>query len=155
MFCILFINTFIKRENENNKNGYHDQCKARKIWDVLTDFESYPVWNPFIKKISGTKEVGEQLIVQIQPPEGNSMRFKPIVLRFDPKKEFRWEGKFLIKGLFDGEHYFILNDNNDGTTKFIQGENFSGLLINFFEHLLEKTKNGFVLMNEALKKQCE
>ena len=83
------------------------------------------------------------------------MRFKPIVLRFDPKKEFRWKGKFLIKGLFDGEHYFILNDNNDGTTKFIQGENFSGLLIKFMEKVLEQTKNGFVLMNKALKEQCE
>ena len=130
-------------------------AKPEKIWAVLTDFENHPVWNPFIKQISGTKEVGEQLIVKIQPPDSSPMRFKPQVLRLNPEKEFRWKGKFLVKGLFDGEHYFILNDNNDGTTTFIQGENFSGLFVMFFGKALEKTKQGFMLMNEALKKQCE
>lgn len=145
-------------KNRNMKSIKTDitiNTTSEKIWAVLTDFDSYPSWNPFIKKISGIKEVGETIFVQIQPPESNPMSFKPEILCLDPNKEFRWKGKFLIKGLFDGEHYFILRQKSDGTTRFVQGENFSGLLVWFLGNALEKTKNGFVQMNEALKKQCE
>ncbi len=83
------------------------------------------------------------------------MGFKPRILSYDPNKQLRWKGKFIVKGLFDGERYFILNKNNDGTTTFIQGEIFSGILVGLFGKALEKTKEGFILMNEAVKNRCE
>ena len=76
------------------------------VWSVLTDFDSYPKWNPFIVSITGAKNVGGQLVVTIRPPGSRAMTFKPVVLSFQPEKEFRWRGKLLIKGLFDGEHHF-------------------------------------------------
>lgn len=36
------------------------------------------------------------------------MTFSPEVLKAERGKEFRWLGKFLVKGLVDGEHYFLL-----------------------------------------------
>ena len=71
-------------------------------------------------------------------------------------KEFKWIGKLLFKGLFDGEHRFQLMDNSDGTTTFIQSEKFSGLLVRLFAKKLDReTKGDFVAMNEALKKRVE
>ena len=32
--------------------------KPEKVWEVLTDFENYPTWNPFIQNISGEQKVG-------------------------------------------------------------------------------------------------
>ncbi|MDC7224530.1 MAG: hypothetical protein PQJ60_12375, partial [Spirochaetales bacterium] len=64
-------------------------------------------------------------------------------------------GKFLVKGLFDGEHFFIIKDNGDGTLSFTQGEKFSGLLVGLLASTLKNTGEGFHLMNEALKKRCE
>jgi uncharacterized protein YndB with AHSA1/START domain len=29
-----------------------------RVWEILTDFEKYASWNPFIKKISGTYQQG-------------------------------------------------------------------------------------------------
>lgn len=129
--------------------------KPEKIWSVLVDFANYPNWNPFIKSISGSKEVGRHLMVQIQPPDSNPMNFSPQILQFDSEREFRWKGKLVIKGIFDGEHYFIINDNGDGTATFTQGEKFSGLLVCFLGKALENTKKGFVQMNDALKLKCE
>lgn len=127
-----------------------------KVWEVLTDFESYPKWNPFIKSITGEPKVGSQITVSIYPPEGNIMTFEPTVLAFEYNKEFRWIGKLWFKGVFDGEHKFELIDNGNGTTIFNQGETFKGILIGLFKKQLENnTRKGFELMNENLKKRAE
>jgi hypothetical protein len=130
-------------------------AKPEKVWAVLTDFEKYPTWNPFIKSIEGEKAAGKQLKVFIQPPNGGGMTFKPMVLTYDATKEFRWKGKLGISGIFDGEHYFRLIDMGENTTRFIHGERFSGILVPFMGGALSKTKEGFQLMNEALKRECE
>ena len=129
--------------------------KPDRVWKVLMDFENHAKWNPFIKSISGEKEVGEKLIVEIQPPNGKGMTFNPTVLAYTKDKEFRWIGKLFFKGIFDGEHYFKLIENGKNQTKFVHGEKFSGILIPLMKKLLDKTKDGFVLMNEALKRECE
>lgn len=126
-----------------------------KVWNVLTDFENHPKWNPFIKSISGEQKVGNKITVSIQPPDGNGMTFKPRILILDQNREFRWKGRLLINGIFDGEHFFKMESLGDGQTKFIQGEKFSGILVSLMGKMLEKTKEGFQLMNEAIKKECE
>jgi hypothetical protein len=128
---------------------------VKKVWTVLTDFEKHPNWNPFIKSIKGELVVGQNLTVSIKPPDGNGMTFKPEILKIEPGKEFRWKGKLGIKGIFDGEHYFILEETKKGQTRFIHGEKFSGALVWMMEKALSKTKLGFELMNESIKKECE
>ncbi|HMS44362.1 MAG TPA: SRPBCC domain-containing protein, partial [Alphaproteobacteria bacterium] len=84
------------------------QSPAAKIWQVLTDFPSYPNWNPFIRSISGSLIVGQPLKVEIQPPGQKSMRFKPQLLSVENNKKLAWKGKVLLPGLLDGEHIFEL-----------------------------------------------
>ena len=126
-----------------------------QVWAVLTDFESFPDWNPFIRSIKGQKKVGETLEVQIQPPGGKGMTFRPEVLKFDAGREFRWRGKLLFPGVFDGEHYFILEEKSGNQTLLTHGELFSGFLVGLLGGLLSKTADGFRSMNEAIKTRCE
>ena len=130
-------------------------AEPKKVWAILSDFENYPKWNPFIKSISGVKKTGGKLTVSIHPPDGNPMTFKPAVLEFLENVELRWKGKLGITGIFDGEHYFQLIDHGNKQTKFIHGEKFSGILIPFMGKTLEKAKEGFELMNQSLKGECE
>lgn len=130
-------------------------AEVEKVWKILTDFEKHPNWNPFIKRIEGEKVKGKTIGVTIQPPSGGGMTFNPVVLKFESNSEFRWKGKLGIKGIFDGEHYFILERINDSQTKFIHGEDFSGVLVWIMGKALDKTKDGFNLMNNALKKEAE
>jgi hypothetical protein len=58
------------------------------------------------------------------------MEFSPSVLVTTNDREFRWKGRLLFPGLFDGEHYFLLEDSPSGGTHFRHGERFSGLLVN-------------------------
>ena len=126
-----------------------------KVWNVLMDFEKHAQWNPFIKSITGEQKVGNMLTVSIKPADGKGMIFKPRILIIEPIKEFRWKGKLGINGIFDGEHFFILESLNENQTRFIHGELFSGILVFLLGNMLEKTKKGFQLMNESLKQECE
>lgn len=131
------------------------QASPDQVWAVLTDFESFPDWNPFIRSIKGSTEIGKTLEVQIQPPGGKGMTFRPEVLKFDSSREFRWKGKLLFKGVFDGEHYFILEKVGENETRLIHGELFSGFLVALLGGMLSNTAVGFQLMNEAIKAKCE
>jgi hypothetical protein len=134
----------------------HIAAPTSQVWQVLTDFEHYPSWNPFLSFLKGKVKVGERIRVMIQPPEGKTMEFKPTVLVFEKEKEFRWLGHLWLKGLFDGEHFFRLEANRDGTTTFIHGENFNGILVRFLKGMLDgQTKKGFEAMNKAIKERCE
>lgn len=130
-------------------------AKPDAIWSTLTDFERYADWNPFVLSVTGEKEVGKKVTVSVKPVGKNPINFQTTILKLEKDKELRWKGKLFIKGLFDGEHYFILKDNLDGTTMFTHGEQFSGLLVGLFEKVLKNTLQGFILMNEALKQRCE
>lgn len=125
------------------------------VWNVLTNFDAYPIWNPFIKSIKGEKKVGQNLIVSIKPPNSKGMTFKPIITQLNANSEFRWKGKFLMPGIFDGEHYFRLFQLNVNQTKLIQGETFSGILVGLMSSMLNDTEEGFKQMNLSLKKECE
>jgi hypothetical protein len=127
-----------------------------RVWAVLLDFERYPEWNPFVRSIQGSPTEGSVLRVKIQPPGSKAMTFRPRVLRHSVEQELRWRGSLLVRGLFDGEHYFSLAAVGADSTRFTQGENFSGLLVPLFRGALDRnTKAGFAAMNLALKQRLE
>jgi len=132
------------------------EAPSDAVWNVLMNHEAYSEWNPFIKKISGSTQPGEYLETTLQTGGNDPMVFKPIVLKNQLSKEFRWKGKLGIKGIFDGEHYFILEEITPNRTRFIQGENFTGLFSGLLMKMIgEDTKGGFISMNNALKARVE
>ena len=132
------------------------EASAEEVWKVLMDHKSYHEWNPFIKSIEGSAAEGEQLHVVIQSDANKTMSFDPLVLRNSENDEFRWVGKLGIKGVFDGEHYFILEKVDMNNTRFIHGENFSGVLSGTLLKMIGKdTEDGFEAMNAALKSRTE
>ena|SRR3984893_18785510 len=132
------------------------KASAERVWSLLMDVPNYARWNPFIRSIEGRPIVGESLSVYIQPPGARGVRFNAKVLAVEPNHEFRWKGKLVIRGLFDGEHYFILEPKSDAQVVFRHGELFSGLLVPIFKRSLDgATKQGFVAMNEVLKREAE
>jgi hypothetical protein len=84
------------------------------------------------------------------------MTFSPVVLRNTAGREFRWKGKLVLPGIFDGEHYFRLASGGAGSTQFTHGERFTGLLVPLLRGALDRdTRSGFEAMNRALKQRVE
>mmetsp|Transcript_11073 Transcript_11073/g.12565 ORF Transcript_11073/g.12565 Transcript_11073/m.12565 type:complete len:89 (-) Transcript_11073:215-481(-) len=84
------------------------------------------------------------------------MTFKPKVIKFIEGKEFRWKGKVLVKGIFDGEHIFRIEENEEGQTLFHHEEIFTGVLASTLVYFKGgKMQQAFRNTNEAMKKRAE
>ena len=129
---------------------------AERVWQVLTDLNAYPQWNPFITSAKGEILTGSRLRIRIAPPGSKAMTFRPIITSVDPARELRWLGRLLLTGLFDGEHVFTIQPMDADRIQFVQHENFTGLLVPLVWRKLEAgTRKGFELMNTALKRKVE
>ena len=125
------------------------------VWDVLTDLEQYPRWNPFITSAIGQPVLGERLTNRIEPPGGKAMTFKPTVTAVDSGQHLEWLGRLGLPGVFDGRHRFELHAAN-GATRLVHGEVFKGVLVPFMRKSLDgQTRAGFEAMNTALKERAE
>ncbi|WP_045859460.1 SRPBCC domain-containing protein [Teredinibacter purpureus] len=126
------------------------------VWETLTRFEDYPSWNPFATSIEGNLIVGENLAVTINVPNQGIMKFRPRIIDVKHNVRFAWQGKVLVKGVFDGEHSFELESISDTQCRLVHREVFSGFLVAMmWKKLSNNTHEGFSHMNQALKLKCE
>ncbi len=99
---------------------------------------------------------GQRLKVRARFPDSRARIFSARVVKALPATELCWQTNMWVKGLFDGEHAFIIVPNGVEGVKFIQREHFSGLLLPLiFPFIQKKTLAAFELMNSALKKIAE
>ena len=127
-----------------------------EVWRVLTDFDSYGQWNPYIGKIRGLLSPGEKLDVTARPPGGVGRTFSPTVTGVREGEEFRWSWSLSRPWIFTGEHVFVLEEPAPGRTRLNHYEDFTGWLAPL--HRLFRyaaTRRGFKAMNVALRSRLE
>lgn len=130
-------------------------ASPERVWRELTDFASYPSWNPLVVAASGTLREGERLRVKLALGK-RAMPIKPLVMRVLPQRELTWRGSAPIPGTFTGEHSFELQPLAGNRTRFHQWERFSGVLVPLLSRLIDgPTRRGFEAMNRALKARAE
>jgi len=128
---------------------------AQRVWEVLTRFDAYPDWNPFVISIAGAPRAGAKLKARIKPPGRAAMTFHPTIIAAIEQQQLTWLGRLLVPGLFDGEHSFRI-ESRGPACRFHQSERFSGLLVPLFgTGLFDATRQGFDAMNAALKERAE
>src|SRR6266566_1305020 len=127
---------------------------VERVWQVLTDFESFPDWNPFIRSIRGKAVEGSRLDVLLGASGTRPMRFRPKVLKVVPNRELRWLGRLGLPRLFDGEHIFQIEPLGPMRSRFIQRERFRGLFVPLLARSLNRdARRGFEEMNRALRER--
>lgn len=130
-------------------------ASAQIVWQTLTDFESYPEWNPFIQSIEGNTELDSELRATLSANGMKPMVIKPKVTDSQINKRFEWLGTTPLK-FFNGQHYFEIEEISDTQVKFIQGEHFTGWLVKpIMKKIGANTQAGFIAMNRALKDRVE
>lgn len=122
-----------------------------RVWAVLTDWPSYPSWNPFIRRIAGKLAVGQVITADLHTTNLKPRTVNAKILIVDPNQQLRWLGS--LPGLFSGEHYWILKDRADGGTDLEQGEVFKGVMVPFIKP--ERLRVDYEAMNRAMKARAE
>ena len=151
---ILFLIIMAKHPKEI-KTEIIINSNTSKIWTILMDFNKYPEWNPFIRRIRGDLVESGRITAELRPLGSAGMTIRPVLLNVDPRHEIRWKGHLFFSGLFDGEHIFEIRSEGTGRCRFVQREIFSGLILPLFIGMLKGgTARGFADMNAALKERA-
>lgn len=129
-------------------------ASPQQVWAVLADSEHYGEWNPVMVRLSGSLRAGETIEFENRMGE-RSMVFRPTLLAAQPGRELRWLGHLGVRGLFDGEHFFVLRPAGGGT-ELLHGERFSGALVPLVRGWLRGgLREDFGRINAALKVRAE
>lgn len=129
---------------------------AECLWQVLTDFPSYDLWNSVLHPIRGEAKAGARLEVRVRLLGGLGTTFRVTVLRAELGRELCWKGQFLHPSLFAGEHSFAIEPLGNGRVRFVQREVYTGLLAPLVMFILEASNRRiFEDMNKALKARVE
>jgi hypothetical protein len=124
-----------------------------RVWKELTDFGSYPSWNPFIRRASGRLAPGERLEISLALGRRN-VRFRPVVTVVDAPRELRWRATQVVPGLFDVDRCFSLSPNGADACLFVQSEAARGLLAPVLVPLVRRQiLAGYRAMNAALQQR--
>lgn len=126
-----------------------------EVYNVLMDFASYPDWNPMVVSITGQPKEGQHIQTMVKVGDRAPQKFRPVVLKNEPNREFRWVGALFTTLLYRGEHYFIIEETPAGCT-FVHGEIFSGFLEPLITMMLkDDLEPTFRSFNLALKRRVE
>jgi hypothetical protein len=129
---------------------------AERVWAAMTDFASFPSWNPFMRAAEGRLEPGEQLKIRLQLDHGLKMTFRPRVTVVKPNRELRWLATLGRPGVFDVDRAFQI-EPRDGGVRFVMSEECTGWLtpVMFAANLEAQLYRGYDAFNEALRKRVE
>lgn len=107
------------------------EASKQEAWAVLTDFDAYDEWNPFIRQASGEARVGTRLRLEAVLPghDPESLDAKVLVAR--PERKLRWQDRLYLPGLRDWEYEFVLLPVEPGRVLVVQQLHVEGLLAPF------------------------
>ena len=127
------------------------EAPVQRVWRILADNESYPEWNPYHVSVRGELVVGRKIEVLLHKPNGEQVEIEPRVMRVTPMRELTWGGG--VRGIFHGEHVFMLEEIDAEITRLVHKEDFVGIAVPFAS--LDAIEDGYRQMNQALKIRAE
>ena len=132
------------------------EASTQRVWEILTDAQRYPQWNPYIRELHGELVPDAGLRFRFSFLGGITLpaRARVMVVRVD--RELRWAGHFLRDELFRAEHYHFLEPMSESRVRLRHGERFSGTLAAVLSPFLRAWAPGrYRAANLALKQRAE
>lgn len=129
---------------------------AEKVWEVITDFDRYPEWNPSIPSIEGEPRAGSTLAIKLAMPHRPSANVKATLTEVEPERRLIWDGNVGSDRIFRGHREFLIDPQPGGSVLFTHVEDVSGLLFPVFRAVMGSAIQGHHEgLNAAVKQRAE
>jgi hypothetical protein len=115
-------------------------ASPERIWNLLTEAEGYPGWNPAVVSLRGQIAPGEKIELTVSDVE--------------PNRHMRWSDGMPL-GLFRGVRTFSLRSLSDDQTEFSMQETYSGPLAALITKAIPDLTDSFVQFADGLKVASE
>lgn len=128
------------------------------VWETLVDYTQYDKWSTMLIPLDTTPpQLGNTVHLKLSLESGMSYDFKPVIIKLDQNEHYAWLQKTGFRGMFDGEHHFVLTDLGDNQTELHNYEIYSGVLSPIFKRLpmMQGADEGFEAINQQIKQWSE
>lgn len=131
-------------------------ARAGMVWSVLTDLESYPDWNPFIRKATGQRRAGAQWRLELTLNGRTFQTVRVQVTCWEPGRRLTWRGgipilRLPMPHLSTGTHDVRITETRQGVD-LVQAETCAGWLAPvLFPWLQGRMQARLAEMNAALQ----
>jgi hypothetical protein len=128
------------------------------VWDVLLDYPSYPLWNPYTVRVDSTCKLGDPVDLYLPDPNkpGELLHQREWICVVDPPRQFAYEMLPTPELDVHARRDQYLEATGPQTCRYWTTDVFSGQLAAMvMEHSGDWVKAGFDAVAEALKARAE
>lgn len=136
-----------------NKSVHHEitiNADPEKVWDILTNMDEYPSWNPVMELLEGTVQEGNKVKYKFTQDENTSSEIGATVLQVTPNKLLNQKGGIPLVLTFN--HKYML-ERTGNSTKVTIHEDYKGIGVNFWNP--KSVEEAYKRLNIALKERVE
>ncbi len=128
------------------------RASADKVWQILTQAEEYPRFDPLCDEIRGTIVLGNKIKAFSKLSPGRAFPVK--VTQMDENRQMTWSGGMPL-GLFKGVRTFTLQSVSESETSFTVREVFSGPMLALIGRSIPDMTDPFQQFVDGLKAHAE
>ncbi len=126
------------------------EAPTGRVWEILTDVESWPDWNSTVSTVQGRAELGRR--IRLTVPIAPDRTFRPRVVGLEPPRRMVWQDG--VAPLFRGTRTYLLAPEGEATT-FEMTEAFRGVVLPLIRRSLPDMREPFDTFAADLKARAE
>ena len=126
------------------------------VWEVITDWDRYPEWNPFVVSCSSTLEVGAPIDMRVRVLPWFAQRQREWITEHEPGLRFCYSMAGMPEALLASARCHTLTALEGGRTHYASRFELRGLLAPFVGWMLGgRLASGFGAMSAAIRTRAE
>lgn len=127
------------------------------VWDVLTDFGNYDVWNSFTYDVEKDHfAVGEEFTFKVNMAQWFQHTQRERIVRIEPPHTLAWSFPYDQNPWLNATRYQVIKPVDGNCTHYQTWETFTGILTPLLKiSVFDMVQNGFEVCASNLKNHCE